>query len=37
MARAKYLTLKLAIPMLRAFGIWAGLLIPSISITLRKR
>jgi len=32
MARAKYLTLKLAIPMLRAFGIWAGLLIPSISI-----
>jgi 2-polyprenyl-3-methyl-5-hydroxy-6-metoxy-1,4-benzoquinol methylase len=37
MARAKYLTLKLAIPILGAFGVWAGLLIPCISVTLKKR
>jgi 2-polyprenyl-3-methyl-5-hydroxy-6-metoxy-1,4-benzoquinol methylase len=37
MARAKYLTLKLSIPMLRAFGVWAGLLTPCISVTLKKR
>lgn len=37
MARTKYLVLTLAIPTLRAFGVWAGLLMPSMSVTLRKR
>lgn len=37
MGAARYLTLSRVIPILRVFGVWAGLLIPSMSVRLRKR
>jgi SAM-dependent methyltransferase len=37
MARLRYLSLRLGIPILQPFGVWAGLLTPSMSVTLRKR
>jgi len=37
MGAAKYMALRLGILIGRAFGVWAGLLIPSISVTLKKR
>ncbi|HET7875723.1 MAG TPA: class I SAM-dependent methyltransferase [Methylomirabilota bacterium] len=37
MAGPRYQILRLAIPTLRVFGLWAGLLTPSMSVTLRKR
>jgi ubiquinone/menaquinone biosynthesis C-methylase UbiE len=37
MAGPRYATLRLAIPALRTVGLWAGLLTPSMSVTLKKR